>query len=538
MGQGRIPRSLAIAALLGLVAACGGGDDDDGKGKGGGGNPPVIVPVSATVDAAVAVGQLAPLWGDHYDLSYEHLDYAAEPGFVALAQSLQPRSWRCSIGRWEVGLPPPPGGDSTDPLVLRSIEREYYRGPNTLAGADDPLNYDFGYLDAQLAGIGQTGAEPFLCLEFMPFPLSAEQNPLNANNLGLSDPALSYSNGIRTSPPADPAVYARVVRNAIRHVRGLFAGTIDFGITYVEIGNEPDLVDAAGTPLRYFWTGTRQEWIDMYAAIAAEVDADPTISGLVKLGGGSFAFQPSEPGTPFLQDFLVDVALNGRRLDFVSYHSYADLPDGHFIALARLDAALTALGLAPEIVNGEWGRALDGADPVYDRIEHGLLRTRAMIIMQLFGVRIAHEALFRDPAPGNDLLGLVRTGPPATKPVSDVYAELARMNGALQALPITAPNGEFFMAGRDAAGTRVVVVYVADDPGAGTRTDVTCQVENLPWGPASFDVDRVTVSDASHAAGGAFVQTTTGLVGPSATLTASIGPGPGEGAVVIWELAP
>ena len=30
--------------------------------------------VTATVDAGAVTGMLAPLWGDHYDLSYTHLN--------------------------------------------------------------------------------------------------------------------------------------------------------------------------------------------------------------------------------------------------------------------------------------------------------------------------------------------------------------------------------------------------------------------------------------------------------------------------------
>ena len=48
---------------------------------------------------------------------------------------------------------------------------------------------------------------------------------------------------------------------------------------------------------------------------------------------------------------------------------------------------------------------------VYDRIEHGLFRAKVLSLMQIFGFTRAHEALLRDPGPGVDQLGLVRTGP-------------------------------------------------------------------------------------------------------------------------------
>jgi len=519
--------SLIPILLAAAVTSCGGG--------GATGLPPLTtIPISCTVNASAPGPALAPLWRDHYDLSFEHLDYSSEPGLLPLVQSLKPRSWRCSVGRWEISIPPPPGGDSTDPAVLKTVDREYYRGPNTLLDADDPANYDFTYLDAQLAGIAQTGAEPYVCFDMMPFTLSSETDPQNAFNFGLGDPALSYSNGIRTAPPAAPAVYARVVRNTVRHMRGLFAGTTDFGITWIEIGNEPDLLDAAAAPLPYFWTGTPAEWIAMYAAIAAEIDSDASIKDLIQLGGGSFAFQPHEPAPLFLGDFLADVSMNGRRLDFLSYHSYGDTPAEHLIALVRLDAIFTTIGMHPTLVNAEWGRALDGLDPAYNQLEHGLFRTKVMILMQLFGVELAHEALLRDPLPMDDSLGLIRTGPAASKPVSDVYEALSKLNETLLALPIVATPDTYFIATTNAAGTRVFVVHAGDDPAPGVRTRLELGVTSLPWGGASFHATRFVVSDAT--AGVTIDASWSGLGGGSFEDTALFGPGPGEGRFFVWEL--
>jgi hypothetical protein len=498
---------------------------------------PVVTTVAATVDAGAVTGALAPLWRDHYDLSYHHKNYPAEAGFLAIATSLLPRSWRCSVGRWEVGYLPPTGGDSTDPNVLKTVEREFYRGANTLLEADDPTKYDFTYLDAQLALLAGTGALPYLCFDYMPFTLSSEQNPLNANNLGLTQAQYSFSNGIRTAPPLDPAVYARVVRNVVRHVRGLFAGTTDTGIVYIEIGNEPDLLDGTLSPSRIFWTGTRWQWIAMYNAVAAEIAADASISGLVKLGGGSFALQPFELSPYFIQDFLVDVKLNGTRLDFLSWHSYGDDPFDHYAAADRVQSLLTALVLSPERVNAEWGRALNGDDPVYDRIEHGLFRTKAMILMQLFGITTAHESLFRDVTPTIGNLGLVSTGPAAKKPVTDVYLALNKLNPAPSALSIAAPGGTYMIAGRDALSTRVVVVYVGDDPGSGAQTRVDLAVSSLPWGALPYDAFRYEVSEATWSAGEGvkLVSAQLGLTGAFAS-TVTFGPGPGAGRLLVWEL--
>jgi len=527
----------AGAAVLAGIFGCGGG----GGGGGGGGAAPPPVPVTtvvvaATVDASVETGALEPLWRDHYDLSYTHLRYAGEPGFPPIVAALGPRSWRCSVGRFEIGTPPPPGADSLDPGVLRAVEREFYRGPSTLAAADDPASYDFAYLDAQLAALRATGAEPFLCFDYTPFTLASVQDPLNPRNLGLSDPAFSFSNGIRTAPPADPAVYARVVRNTVRHVRGLFAGTTDLGIRYVEVGNEPDLFGAGFAPLPIFWTGTRAELMAVYRAVAAEIDADPQLSPIVRLGAASFRYLPPEPAPRFLDEFATDVAARGTRLDFLSFHSYGHDPDAHARALARVRATLAALGLAPELIVAEWARDLGGLpDPAFDRIEHGLFRAKVIALMEAAGVSIAHEALFRDPIAIPGLPGLVATGPARRKPAADVYLGLRRLDDCPRALAVSAPPGRFLIAGRSAGATKVVVAFVVDDPGPGRETRLELTVQGLPFGGGPFDLRRYAVSEATAAAGtGVRLEEDRLLSGDAVTATLTVGAGDAQ--LAIFEL--
>lgn len=528
-------RECSLLLFLCLVLpGCGGG----GSGGGSSGAPAPTVTtmaIDASIDGNSVAGAIQPLWRDHYDLSYTHLNYSGEAGFLNLAQSLSPRSWRCSVGRWEISIPAPAGGASMDPNVLRNCEREFYRGANTLAEADDPGNYDFTYLDSQLTALLALGVEPFLCFDYMPFTLSSQQNPNNGDNIGASDSNFSFSNGIRTAPPLDNAVYARVVRNSIRHVRGLFAGTNNFGVQFFEIGNEPDLITPNGTALKYFWSGDAAQFASMYAAIAAEVNADNQLSSAISLGSGSFAFLPGESNPRFSVQFLTAIANNSVRLDFLSYHSYDDDANNHLNTLIQIQSILQTLSINPMLVNGEWGRALDGADPVYDQIEHGLLRTRVMATMQLFGVQYAHEALFRDPRPGTETLGLIGTGPVAKKPVTDVYLALNKLNDTLQALPITTSTGNVFIAGKNSSNTKVVIVHVGEDPGAGNESQVNLTINNLPWGSANFTARRFVVSDASFAANqGVLLEDTQNLTGPSVDLTARIEAGKAK--LIVWEL--
>ncbi len=487
--------------LCGLVlVACSGSSDDPPA-------PVQILDSQVRIDAGAITGILRPMWGDHYDLSYTHFNYPGEPGFSQVVADLQMRSFRCSIGRWEIGFPPPAGGDSLVPAVLSQIDREFYRGPNTLLGADDPNNYNFVYLDNLLQNLQAAGADPYLCFDYMPFTLAAEQDPNNAFNANVTEPGTpystySFSNGIRTSPPADPLVYARVIRNVMRHTRGLFAGSVDFGLSYFEIGNEPDAVDIAGDPINYFWTGDEAQFFSTYEAIAAEIDGDAQLSGSVLLGAGSFAFLPSIPGAAFIQAFLARIAMNATRLDYLSFHSYGDTVANHLSKFLLVQSFMMTQGLSKPWVNGEWGRELDGTEPTYDRIEHGILRAKVLILMQVFPFVIGHEALLRDPGTSGGELGLIRTGPPAHKPVGFVYQALNKFNDSLNALDVVENLDDLMvLTGRNAASTKVLAAVVVDDPGVGFARRIQWAIDDLPWGAGDYSMKLFRVTQGSFDAG-------------------------------------
>src|SRR5574337_798171 len=77
-----------------------------------------------TVNGSAAGPQLQPLWRDHYDLSINHSalsslpPFSADPNFIPTMNELQPRYWRCSIGRWEVGYESPVNGTGSDTTLL------------------------------------------------------------------------------------------------------------------------------------------------------------------------------------------------------------------------------------------------------------------------------------------------------------------------------------------------------------------------------------------------------------------------------------
>jgi hypothetical protein len=478
--------------------------------------------INVTVDAGASTGQLSQLWGDHYDLSITHADYLSDTAFLPMMQQLKPRYWRCSVGRWEIGFPSPVGGTSSDTTILKTVNREYYRGANNLTDANDASKYNFSYLDSQLIAISLTGAEPYLCFDYMPFTLSSEKNPNNPNNTS-SNPIYTFFNGIRTAPPADSAVYASVVKNAIRHVRGQFAGTHDFGIHYIEIGNEPE---------NLFWNGTQQQFFNMYKAIAGEVNSDTQITNLVKLGGGSF----NDLDSVFMKNFLINIHQSATRLDFLSYHSYYNSEIIHYLKMAQVRQFVNTYAPSAEIVNGEWGRELVSPLPVFGTVEFGLFRARVMMLMEVFGIKISHESLFLLPGPNE--LGLLNRLPVHSKPVSDVYLGLNKMNDCLNALSVIAPNGEYAMAGKKTDNSKVCIVYIADSLTSSSSKTIQFQVNNLPWGNTNYYANRYEISDSTWTAGlGVYCASTQSGLSGAYNANVSYGPGPGKGKLMVLVLS-
>lgn len=122
--------------------------------------------------------------------------------------------------------------------------------------------------------------------------------------------------------------------------------------------------------------------------------------------------------------------------------------------------------------------------------------------------------------------------------MTDIYRALSLLNTAPLALATSAPNGSYVMAGKSADDSRVVVGWVGEDPGAGRQTRLDLTVNALPWGTSPFSVARYEVSDATWATGLGVVaaEARPGITGPAFVGHATLGPGPGAGTLVLWEL--
>ena len=343
-------------------------------------------PVLITVDAANITGDLPWIWNDYHEthLRYgygnpffvtgPHVQFHDDPAFIAVMAQIRPRFLRVTNYMFE--NPPTPDHVSADTTVLKQLPEEFYDGPNTLAGADDPANYDFTYIDSLVATVRSYGSEPFLNLSFTPFPLAANKAPSGS---------VLWDNTVRNGPASDPMVYGRVMYHFVKHCYD------ELGVTWFEGWNEPDPFLGP-----FFWTGTMQQLFDMYNAMANEIEADPALAPNIHLGCCGFTFNFFL--TAFATQFMAAAEQADTRMDFIGYHPYSiGTPSGYDPGRTVIAAALRDLYRPnAELVNTEWG-LLGGVDrEQWADLDYGLAKVRSMIGMLDEGVEIATQAVLTD----------------------------------------------------------------------------------------------------------------------------------------------
>jgi xylan 1,4-beta-xylosidase len=157
--------------------------------------------------------------------------------------------------------------------------------PDLQADPDDAGNYNFTSTDRELEAIKRVGAEILF--------------------------RLGYSWGDPHAPvtyivPEDHDAWAQAAVHVARHYNDGWANGFHWGVKYWEVWNEPDIT--------YFWTGTREEYFQLYEAVARALKAyDPAL----KVGGPTWCCDPT-----FFRDFLAYCRDHQVPLDFVSWHYY------------------------------------------------------------------------------------------------------------------------------------------------------------------------------------------------------------------------
>ena len=160
----------------------------------------------------------------------------------------------------------------------------------------DPVNeasYHFGPSDRMVKGIVDLGARVYFRL----------------GRSFAADP----------TPPPDFDKFAQVAKHIVMHYNAGWANGHHYGIRYWEIWNEPNIERdwVPGKGLYLFWSGTRQQYFELYEKTARALKAlDPAL----KVGGPGLA-EGARP-SPWREGFVQFCAERQVPLDFLSWHHY------------------------------------------------------------------------------------------------------------------------------------------------------------------------------------------------------------------------
>jgi xylan 1,4-beta-xylosidase len=137
------------------------------------------------------------------------------------------------------------------------------------------------------------GMKPFVELGFMPARLA-------------SGPQTIFDYRGNITPPKDRAQWTRLVRRFVAHLVSHF-GLEEVLTWHFEVWNEPDLHNT-------FWTGTRDDYFQLYAETARAVKA---VDARLRVGG------PATSKTMWVPALLRYCAEHDAPIDFISTHHYA-----------------------------------------------------------------------------------------------------------------------------------------------------------------------------------------------------------------------
>jgi xylan 1,4-beta-xylosidase len=185
--------------------------------------------------------------------------------------------------------------------------------------ADGTLRFDFTRVDAIYDRLLQAGLRPVVELSFMPAALARDPEQTVFTYRGI------------ISPPADWGEWRQLVTALARHLVGRYGIEEVAGWSF-EVWNEPNL--------EVFWTGTREEYLRLYGESAR---------------GG-----PSTAAGEWVERLAAYAADAGVALDFVSTHTYGNLPIDVRSALRRHDADGIPIWWT------EWGVGSTHFGPVHD----------------------------------------------------------------------------------------------------------------------------------------------------------------------------
>lgn len=194
------------------------------------------------------------------------------------------------------------------------------------------MRYNFAQVDAIYDRLLQIGLRPVVELSFMPAALARDPGQTVFTYRGI------------ISPPARWEEWRQLVTALAAHLVQRY-GIDEVAQWAFEVWNEPNL--------EVFWPGTMQDYLRLYDESARAIKAvDPRL----RVGG------PATAAGEWIEPLAAHAARSGVALDFVSTHTYGNLP---------LDArpALRRHGLdGLPIWWTEWGAGWTHFGPVHDSV--------------------------------------------------------------------------------------------------------------------------------------------------------------------------
>lgn len=194
------------------------------------------------------------------------------------------------------------------------------------------LQYNFDRIDSIYDQLLDIGLRPVVELSFMPAALARDPEQTVFTYRGI------------ISPPAEWGEWRELVAALATHLVQRY-GIDEVAKWAFEVWNEPNLV--------VFWSGTREEYLRLYdEAVRGIKSVDPRL----RVGG------PSTAAGEWVELLAAHAAKGGVPLDFVSTHTYGNLP-------LDVRASLYDNGFdGTSIWWTEWGVGSTHFGPIHDRV--------------------------------------------------------------------------------------------------------------------------------------------------------------------------
>jgi hypothetical protein len=246
------------------------------------------------------------------------VDVAADEGRLEL--------WRHSLGHGGVNSMPLPdrvvaGAAKLKPRLIRIFIQEFFQI------YPEHRRFDWSRLDPYMDALARTGAKVVAAITIKPRPL-----------FPAIDPAIWRPNEL--------AEWQRVIAALVRRY------SVDKPIvTHWEIGNETDIGEQGGCP---YLIPNASNYAAYYQLTVAPIMATFPAA---KVGGPAVA----NGNGALLPGFLDLCATDGTRLDFISWHLYADDPRQHGRLVEKYRKLLTDRFPArrPELFVTEWNKGFE-----------------------------------------------------------------------------------------------------------------------------------------------------------------------------------